>query len=75
MACARGVKEKAVRRAAARQKTQEMSVIFEKYDKDADDMLSTKEVAAYARGEFDFLLPQSTLEAIWRTCVDDHAKG
>lgn len=75
MACARGVKDKAVRRAAARQKTQEMSVIFEKYDKDADDMLSTKEVAAYARGEFDFLLPQSTLEAIWRTCVDDHAKG
>eukprot|EP00927_Polykrikos_kofoidii_P000808 TRINITY_DN10312_c0_g1_i1.p1 TRINITY_DN10312_c0_g1~~TRINITY_DN10312_c0_g1_i1.p1 ORF type:complete len:1137 (-),score=289.10 TRINITY_DN10312_c0_g1_i1:227-3637(-) len=72
---ARGAKDKAVRRAAAREKTKAMEVVFEKYDKDADDVLSRKEVVAYARGEYKLVLPEDTLEQIWRNVVDEGSKG
>jgi len=72
---ARGKKNTAVRRAAARDKTKEMEAIFGKYDKDCDDMLSKKEVVAYARGEFKFTLSEETLTRIWRNMVEDGSRG
>lgn len=72
---ARGKKNTAVRRAAARDKTKEMEAVFEKYDRDCDDMLSKKEVVAYSKGEFKFSVPEETLTRIWRNMVEDGSRG
>lgn len=72
---ARGKKNTAVRRAAAREKTKEIEALFEKYDKDCDNMLSKKEVAAYAKSEFKFTMPEETLTRIWRNMVEEGQRG
>jgi len=72
---ARGAKEKAVRRAAAREKTRELEATFDKYDKDSDDVLSKKEVIAYAKGEFKFVLPEDTIDLVFRNVVEEGSKG
>uniref|UniRef100_A0A7S4VTL2 EF-hand domain-containing protein n=1 Tax=Alexandrium monilatum TaxID=311494 RepID=A0A7S4VTL2_9DINO len=68
-------KELAVRRATARQKLDELEARFERYDKDADDMLSRREVLAYARGHFKCVLPEEALDGIWRHIVDEGHRG
>lgn len=72
---ARGAKAKAVQRAAAREATTAMQLLFDKYDRDSDNMLSRKEVLSYARGEFDFLVPQDTMEGIWEHIVVEGDRG
>mmetsp|Transcript_13579 Transcript_13579/g.42422 ORF Transcript_13579/g.42422 Transcript_13579/m.42422 type:complete len:470 (+) Transcript_13579:782-2191(+) len=68
-------KELAVRRATARQKLDELEARFERYDKDADDMLSRREVLAYARGHFKCVLPEEALDGIWRHIVEEGQRG
>mmetsp|Transcript_28537 Transcript_28537/g.87578 ORF Transcript_28537/g.87578 Transcript_28537/m.87578 type:complete len:942 (+) Transcript_28537:434-3259(+) len=68
------VKSSILTRAAAREKTQEFQELFKKYDKDLDDMLSRKEVLAYAQAEFDFSLPAAALDTIWEHYTEYSAK-
>lgn len=72
---ARGAKDKAVRRASARERTKEMEAIFERYDKDTDDLLSRKEILAYSQGEFKFAVPEETIKNIWKNIVAPGDKG
>lgn len=72
---AKGAKEKAAKRAAARGLTQDMQAVFDKYDKDKDKALSRKEVIAYAKGEFKFDLPPAIVESHWKLNVAQDAKG
>jgi len=72
---ARGKKATAVRRAAARQSLKETEALFEKYDRDCDGKLSRREVAGYAKGEFKFVVPQATLDFIWKYHVFSDAGG
>lgn len=72
---ARGAKDKAVRRAAARERTKDMEATFEKYDKDTDDVLSRKEVVAYVKNEYKFALSEDTLNNIWKNIVEEGEKG
>lgn len=72
---ARGAKEKAVKRAAAVERTREIETVFEKYDRDCDEFLSRREVQQYTKGEYGFTLPQETLDAIWKNMVEDGDRG
>jgi len=72
---ARGAKDMAVKRAAAVERTREMETVFAKYDKDADEVLSSREVQALVKGEYGFLLPSETLDAIWKNMVDEDSRG
>lgn len=72
---ARGVKDKAARRAAAREKTKQMEALFEKYDRDADDLLSKTEVIAYAKSEFNFTLDQESVAIIFKRAVEEGQNG
>jgi len=49
--------------------------IFDKYDKDADGFLNRNETANYARGEYDCVLTEETLDRIWRTLVTEASSG
>lgn len=75
VAQARTTAEAAMRRAAARQKMHDLEATFEQYDKDADDVLSRREVLAYARGHFKFILPEEALDRIWRHLVQEGQRG
>lgn len=72
---ARQSKSKSLRRAAAREKTKAMQKVFDRYDKDADDMLSRSEVMAYAKGEYDFSLTDEQLDVIFQRLVEGDDKG
>eukprot|EP00928_Gymnodinium_smaydae_P018940 TRINITY_DN17215_c0_g4_i3.p1 TRINITY_DN17215_c0_g4~~TRINITY_DN17215_c0_g4_i3.p1 ORF type:complete len:1055 (+),score=289.79 TRINITY_DN17215_c0_g4_i3:128-3292(+) len=75
MSSARGAKSRAVRRASAREKTREVEESFRRYDRDADDHLSRKEVLAWAISEYGFVVPEETLKLIWRNLVEEGARG
>mmetsp|Transcript_75535 Transcript_75535/g.208395 ORF Transcript_75535/g.208395 Transcript_75535/m.208395 type:complete len:1076 (+) Transcript_75535:238-3465(+) len=61
-------------RAEALAQTRELQALFRKYDKDADEMLSRREVLAYAKGEFDFGLTDAALDLIWDSHSEYSAK-
>lgn len=44
--------------------------MFKKYDRDRDNLLNRKEVAAYAKGEFSFDLPPEMIDLIFSQVVD-----
>jgi len=48
----------------AKVKLNAITSIFTKYDKDKDSVLSSKEVKAYAKGEFNFVLQPKSVESI-----------
>merc|ERR1719253_1279466 len=48
---------------------------FAKYDKDKDSLLSSKEVKAYAQGEFNFALPPQTVQSIMTKLGGEAGKG
>jgi len=61
IARSKDAKEKAIRKAGARKKQQEFQSLFEKYDKDKDQLLSNKEIVQYAKGEFGFTVLRMSL--------------
>jgi len=75
MLAARGAKDSAVRRVAARKKTKEMEALFAKYDKDKDHALSQTEASSYAKKEMSTTLDKELLAKIWRSAVDEGQKG
>lgn len=75
LAKARGTKERTARRILAEARSQEVDALFAKYDRDSDGVLSRKEVQGYAKGEFDFLVTAEVLDRIWKTVVEEGAKG
>jgi len=69
-------KAAAMKTAAAEKKTEDLTKMFEKYDKDKDKLLSQKEVAAFSKSEYKFDLPQDKLKVIWQRVVEcEGAKG
>eukprot|EP00930_Biecheleria_cincta_P010835 TRINITY_DN11318_c0_g2_i1.p1 TRINITY_DN11318_c0_g2~~TRINITY_DN11318_c0_g2_i1.p1 ORF type:complete len:1067 (+),score=292.64 TRINITY_DN11318_c0_g2_i1:81-3281(+) len=72
---ARGAKQIAVRRAAARQKTREIEAIFNKYDKDKDKLLSQLEVRLYAKNEMSVIIDKDLMDRLWRCAVIEGEKG
>lgn len=72
---ARGAKDKAVRKVAARARTKEMEVLFERYDKDMDAQLSKKEVLNYAKSELSFVIPEALADAMMKNLVEEGQKG
>eukprot|EP00418_Pyrodinium_bahamense_P090414 CAMPEP_0179035354 /NCGR_PEP_ID=MMETSP0796-20121207/13068_1 /TAXON_ID=73915 /ORGANISM="Pyrodinium bahamense, Strain pbaha01" /LENGTH=1161 /DNA_ID=CAMNT_0020731625 /DNA_START=58 /DNA_END=3543 /DNA_ORIENTATION=+ len=68
-------REKAVKKAEARKEVEKAEGCFDKYDGDKDGMLSRAEVKKYAKGEFDFTVPNTTVEAIFKVLVEEGVKG
>lgn len=69
------VKEKALRRRAAKNKTEKVHAVFKKYDKDEDGMLSRNEVLDYAKTEFNFKVPAEALDSMFDILVPDGSQG
>jgi len=67
--------EAAGRRIRARLATDGLRASFERYDHDGDKMLSASEVRSYAKGEFDFVVPQDALDSIWKNLVPEDPTG
>jgi Ca2+-binding EF-hand superfamily protein len=68
-------KDKALKKGAARVKFDKMQAVFDKYDKDKDGMLSRKEILAYSKGEFEFVLSAEGADIICAALLNDGAKG
>jgi len=68
------IKVSLLTRASAKEEEQEIRALFKKYDKNSDNMLSRKEILAYAHGEFGFSLPEATLDGIWEHHTEYSAK-
>eukprot|EP00928_Gymnodinium_smaydae_P098522 TRINITY_DN917_c0_g1_i5.p1 TRINITY_DN917_c0_g1~~TRINITY_DN917_c0_g1_i5.p1 ORF type:complete len:1531 (-),score=358.95 TRINITY_DN917_c0_g1_i5:103-4695(-) len=63
---AKASKERVARKCAAARRMEKQRDLFAKYDQDGDGMLNEKEVFAYAKGEFDFVIPEETFARISR---------
>lgn len=72
---ARSVKDTAVRRADARDRTKEMEATFAKHDRDRDGVLSQKEVLNFAKVEYKFTIDEDTITRIMRNMSEDDLKG
>merc|ERR1711963_717822 len=59
-------KDRIVKKLAASRRLQRRQSIFKKYDKDGDGHLNRQEVIDYALGEFNFEIPQESLDRICR---------
>lgn len=66
---------RAIKRAEARKKTEASNVIFRRYDKDNDGFLSRTEIVDYAKGEYNFDIPQDSLDTICKVLIEDGAAG
>jgi len=75
LASSKALKDKAVKKAEARKKEDLTRALFDKYDADRDGMLNRKEALRYAKGEFDFVVPNSAIDAIFKVLVEDGEKG
>lgn len=71
----RGAKDRAARRATAREKTKNMESVFAKFDKDKDKRLNRKEVQAFSQSEYKFKVTDELLDRIWVNMVDDGSTG
>jgi len=68
-------KNKLLKKLGAEAKLEKMHAAFTKYDKDKDGMLSRKEIVAYAKGEFDFMLSAEHADDVCGALLVDGAKG
>lgn len=68
-------KERIARRMAAKKWSSKKAALFSKYDLDKDGYLSRQEVVAYAKGEFNFDLPEESVARIFRLMVRKEGKG
>merc|ERR1712048_952904 len=68
-------KEQIGRKMAAERIAKKRQQLFDKYDVDKDGLLNREEVAAYAKGEFSFELPEENLDRIARQLFHVNADG
>eukprot|EP00413_Alexandrium_margalefii_P015692 CAMPEP_0204543272 /NCGR_PEP_ID=MMETSP0661-20131031/19634_1 /ASSEMBLY_ACC=CAM_ASM_000606 /TAXON_ID=109239 /ORGANISM="Alexandrium margalefi, Strain AMGDE01CS-322" /LENGTH=545 /DNA_ID=CAMNT_0051549995 /DNA_START=31 /DNA_END=1668 /DNA_ORIENTATION=+ len=61
-------------RASARAEEERVRAVFRQYDKNSDDMLSRKELQAYAKGELGFVVPEATEATIWEHYTEYSSK-
>merc|ERR1719271_1700527 len=59
----------------AKTKLSAIHAVFAKYDKDKDSLLSSKEVKAYAKGEFNFTLALKAVDSIMAKLGGESGKG
>merc|ERR1719401_3401489 len=64
-----GAKLTAVKRAKARQEMLKVKTTFGKYNKAKDGLLARRDIAAYAKGEYKFTMPEDALDMIFRAAV------
>jgi len=63
------------KRCAAYSKLKAVKAVFSKYDKDTDGMLSRNEILAYAKGEFEYDVPEKSLDEIMSHNADIDRPG
>eukprot|EP00927_Polykrikos_kofoidii_P013175 TRINITY_DN15719_c1_g1_i1.p1 TRINITY_DN15719_c1_g1~~TRINITY_DN15719_c1_g1_i1.p1 ORF type:complete len:950 (+),score=211.44 TRINITY_DN15719_c1_g1_i1:413-2851(+) len=68
-------RDRLMRRFDAKRKAKELGALFEKYDKDNDEVLNREEVLHYAREEYDFEIPLESLDQIFAALVLNGATG
>lgn len=68
-------KEKARRRAFAKQRQQEIEAVFTKYDKNGDGHLSKAETLRYAKGEFGVILSEKEIDRFFKFHADEDDVG
>jgi len=61
-------------RAAAKEEEQQVEALFKRYDKNSDEMLSRKELSAFAKGELGFVVPEATMNVIWEHYTEYSSK-
>lgn len=66
LAKAKDNKDRIAKRIATAKRTEKRAELFAKYDQDGDGLWNRKEIAAYAKGEFDFDMPEENLDRIMR---------
>ncbi|CAK9104337.1 Uncharacterized protein SCF082_LOCUS48697 [Durusdinium trenchii] len=66
LAKAKDNKERIAKRLATAKRTEMRAKLFAKYDEDGDGRWNRKEIAAYAKGEFNFDMPEENLDRILR---------
>jgi len=71
----KSAKGEAVRKAAAKTKTEELRKKFAKHDKDKDNFLSQAEVTTFVKAELGFQCQKSDLEKIWTCAVKKGERG
>merc|ERR1712032_213238 len=64
-----------IKRAAARELTDELENKFKKSDLDNDGFLSREEIISYAKSEFGFDCSKDTVSKIWKHLVKDGNSG
>merc|ERR1712118_302563 len=64
-----------LKRASATEELEKQMAVFKKYDADKDDKLSRKEIQAYAKGEFKFVIPLHSLDHICEALIEQGSKG
>merc|ERR1712187_899393 len=69
------LKAKAEKKAVSKKKLGTIQKTFKKYDKDGDNMLSKKELLAYAKGEFTFSVSSDEAGQMCKMLIEDGAKG
>jgi len=68
-------KEERLQKAKAKDVLDQQVAVFKKYDTDKDSMLSRRELAAFSRGEYKFVLPSDSVDFIFKVLVTDGGKG
>lgn len=69
------IKTEAMKKAKAKVKLNKDTALFSKYDSNKDGVLDKKEIAALAKKEYSFTMPESALTNIFKALVDDGSKG
>merc|ERR1711972_1141926 len=59
-------KDKATKKAAAKQKLEASNKLFDTYDGDRDGILNKKDVLKYAKSEFQFAVPSLAIDEMWK---------
>jgi len=59
-------KDRIAKRRATAKRSEKNAQLFAKYDQDGDGRWNRKEIAAYALGEFNFVMPEENLDRIMR---------
>ncbi|CAE8608235.1 unnamed protein product [Polarella glacialis] len=68
-------KDKIAKKIVTAKRGEKRVALFKKYDKDGDGLLNRKEIEAYSKGEFSFVLPVENLDRILRQLCKSAKKG
>eukprot|EP00927_Polykrikos_kofoidii_P062732 TRINITY_DN5753_c0_g1_i4.p1 TRINITY_DN5753_c0_g1~~TRINITY_DN5753_c0_g1_i4.p1 ORF type:complete len:1625 (-),score=489.66 TRINITY_DN5753_c0_g1_i4:385-5259(-) len=72
---AKASRERITRKMASARWNERLANLFREYDRDGDSLLNRAEVAAYAKGEFAFEMPEDNLNRISRQLFKPPAEG